>query len=91
MSDDDFVIFMNEKKFSLDETGYFYKKIGNSWVNCDTSVNLYTLDRTFEVKVVTSKGDDIYSEIYYDFDDFQSIISIVIREERLRILLDKDI
>jgi hypothetical protein len=89
ISDDEFTLFMERKKFLLDETGYYYKKIGDSWINCDTDVDHFSMIRNFEVKVVTPKGDDIFVKRYADFDEFESIITMVIREERLKILLDE--
>lgn len=90
MSDDNFVEFLLSKKFIMDETGYMYKKIGNSWLNCDCGLSTYlSQDLYYTITVSDSDGEDIYTKRFYEFREFEEIIIKVIREERFKILLDE--
>lgn len=88
--DDDFVNFLLGKKFIMDETGYLYKKIGDSWLNCDCGMrNFHRSDMYYVITISDSEGEDIYTKRYYDFDEFRQSIIRVIREERFKTLLDE--
>lgn len=90
MSDDNFVEFLSSKKFIMDESGYMYKKIGKSWLNCDSGISSYfSQDLYYEIIVSDSNGEDIYAKRFYEFSDFKQIIIKIIREERFKILLDE--
>jgi len=90
MSDDDFVLFLENKGFIKDESGYLYRKVCNSWLNCDYEYDNYKGLYRYRITVTDDNGEDIYSKKFYFFDDFTQMIEYIIREERFKILLDKD-
>lgn len=88
--DDHFLEYMISKKFTQDESGYFYRKVGDNWLNCDCRTDPYNSFTFYTMIVSSNDGDDIHRLKYYEFDEFKSIITIIVREERFKILLDNE-
>lgn len=88
--DDHFFKYMISKKFTQDESGYFHRKVGNNWLNCDCVFDPYNSVNFYTIIVSSEDGDDIFRDKYYEFDEFKSIITRIVREERFKILLDDE-
>ncbi|CAG7581354.1 MAG: hypothetical protein SLAVMIC_00800 [uncultured marine phage] len=76
--------------FIMSEGGDYIKRIGHrTWIHCDHFTDSYSGGLCFEI-IALKKGSQVFKKRYETFDEFESDVKVVTREERLKILLGEN-